>query len=159
DRSVSNQASLLYSRDIAADVKERIDYNGSAEELLKRISITSRQGQDFVNITAQARSPREAADIANAYAKQFADLVSDASSTRVKKALELSKQQLAAVPKGPAAAGARDEFRQQISRLQLALEVPPDVTRQVDPALPPNFPASPRPKRNALFAFIISLVA
>jgi Mrp family chromosome partitioning ATPase/capsular polysaccharide biosynthesis protein len=158
DRSVSNQASLLYSRDIAAQVKDKIGYRGTASDLLKRVSLTSRTGEDFVNVSARGRSPREAADIANAYARQFVELVNNSQSSRVKRALELTRTQLKSVPKGPAAQATRAALNDQIHRLELVLDVPPDLTHQVDPAAAPSFPASPRPKRNALFAFVLSLL-
>ena len=158
DRGVSNQASLLYSRNVAAKVRGKIAYQGSPEDLLKRVSITSRTGQDFVDISARGESPREAADIANAYANAFVTLINTAQTARVQKALDLSRSQLKAVPRGPASQGTRDDLGAQIRRLQTALEVPPDLTRQIDPALEPSFPDTPRPKRNAAFAFFISVL-
>jgi Mrp family chromosome partitioning ATPase/capsular polysaccharide biosynthesis protein len=158
DRSVSNQAALLYSRDTAAAVAEKIHYAGTAEDLLRRVSITSRAGEDFVNVAARGRTPQEAATIANAYAHQFVTFVNDAQSSRIARALALSRQQLAALPRGPAASATRQNLSDQVARLELAAKVPSTVTRQVDPAVAPGAPSEPKPVRNALFAFILSLV-
>lgn len=158
DRSVQNQASLLYSRDIAATVAEKIGYRGTPDALLARLSVTSREGEDFVNVTARSDDPKEAATIANAYAEQFVTLVNSSQSSRIKRALDLSRTQLKRVPPGPATLATRQTLGDQIRRLELALEVPPDLTRQIDPALPASAPTSPKPARNALFAFVLSLL-
>ncbi|HEY6887601.1 MAG TPA: P-loop NTPase [Solirubrobacter sp.] len=158
DRTVSNQASLLYSRDTAATVAGKIGFSGSPAELLRRISITSRAGQDFVNVTATAPTPDEAALIANAYAKEFVEFINNSQSDRIKRALELTRTQLRDTPRGPASSGSRSNLTAQVQRLELAADVPPTITRQVDPALPPQHPFEPRPVRNALFAFALSLI-
>jgi polysaccharide biosynthesis transport protein len=158
DRTVSNQASLLYSRDTAATVARKIQFQGTADQLLERVSITSRAGQDFVNVVADGRTPREAARIANAYAREFVTFINNAQSDRIGRALELSRDQLADLPRGPATEAARQSLSEQIRRLELAESVPPTITRQVDPAVPPGAPSEPKPVRNALFAFVLSLV-
>jgi Mrp family chromosome partitioning ATPase/capsular polysaccharide biosynthesis protein len=159
DRSVQNQAALLYSRDTAAAVAGRIHYRGTAEDLLQRVSITSRAGEDFVDVSAHGRSPGEAATIANAFARQLVTLINTSQSTRLSQAITLSKQQLAQLPKGPALQAARQDLSDQINRLELAQRVPASEARQVDPALAPGAPSAPKPVRNALFALILSLVA
>jgi non-specific protein-tyrosine kinase len=158
DRAVQNQAALLYSRDTAAAVARRIHFPGSADALLHRVSITSKSGEDFVNIAAQGRSPQESASIANAYAREFVRLVNSALSSRIKRALTVSRQQLAALPRGPATSLNRQNLNDQIARLQLAAEVPQTVTRQIDAALPSSATWTPKPVRNAIFAFVLSLV-
>jgi succinoglycan biosynthesis transport protein ExoP len=159
DRSVQNQAAMLYSRDVATSVAQKIHYRGTPDELLKRVSVTSREGEDFVNVHAKGRSGQEAATIANAYAQQFVTLINGSQSSRIKRALDLSRQQRDGLGNGPATQGTRQSLGDQIRRLELALQVPPTITRQVDPAVPPTGPSEPKPLRNALFALILSLVA
>jgi Mrp family chromosome partitioning ATPase/capsular polysaccharide biosynthesis protein len=158
DRAVSNQASLLYSRATAASVAEKINFSGTPGQLLRRIQITSKVGQDFVNVVATGPTPDEAALIANAYAKEFVDYINNSQSDRVKRALELTRTQLRDLPRGPINAATRSNLQAQIQRLEIATDVPPTITRQVDPALPPQTPSEPQPRRNALFAFALSLI-
>ena len=158
DRSVQNQAALLYSRDIAAKVAQKIGYNGTPAQLLARVSVTTREGEDFVNVVAHGDTPQQAATIANAYADEFVTLINTSQTSRIQRGLDLSRQQLKSVPPGPATQGTRQTLGDQIRRLELALNVPPSLTRQVDPALPPSGPSSPKPVRNALFAFVLSLL-
>src|ERR1700754_2240740 len=158
DRTVSNQASLLYSRETAATVAQKIGFDGTPGDLLRRISITSKVGQDFVNVVAEGRTPEEAATIAHGYAKEFVEFINNSQSDRVKRALDLTRQQLRDVPRGPANGATRANLQAQVQRLELASDVPPTITRQIDPATPPATPAEPRPVRNAIFALVLSLI-
>lgn len=158
DRNVQNEASLLYSRETAAAVARRIGYRGTAQALLDQVSITSKQGEDFVDVAAQAGSAGAAATIANAFAHQLVTLINGSVTLRVADALKLSESQLAQLPRGPAAAAQRANLSDQINRLQLAAKVPTTTARQIDTALPPGAPSAPKPLRNALFALILSLV-
>jgi non-specific protein-tyrosine kinase len=158
DRNVADQASLLYSQKTAAAVASNIDYPGTPQGLLQHVSIASKPGEDFVQVTAQAGTPQQAATIANAFARQLVASIDGAVTLRIDNALTLSKNQLAQLPRGPASEAQRANLQDQINRLQLAVQVPTTVARQVDAASPPGSPSSPKPLRNALFAFILSLV-
>ncbi|HZV73364.1 MAG TPA: P-loop NTPase [Conexibacter sp.] len=158
DRNVQNEASLLYSRETADAVARRINYRGTPQELLGRVSITSKPGEDFVDVAAQGRSAQEAATIANAFARQLVTLINGSVTLRVADALKLSQSQLAQLPRGPASQAQRANLSDQINRLELAAHVPTTVARQIDTALPPAGPSAPKPLRDALFAFILSLV-
>ena len=158
DRSVQNQAALLYSHDVADRVARSVHYRGTPGELLEHISVDGVEGQDFVKISADEGTPREAADIANAYASEFVTLVSTSQRSRIQRALQLSRNQLSQVAKGPATQGTRQTLGEQIRRLELALKVPPETTRQIDTAPVPPSASSPKPVRNALFAFVLSLI-
>jgi Mrp family chromosome partitioning ATPase len=158
DRQVQNEASLLDSRDTAESVKGKIHYSGTAAALLERVSITSRQGQDFVNVSAEGRSAAEAATIANSFAAEFVSLINGAQSTRIGNAIKLTQSQLAQLPAGQATGVQRATLLDQLNRLQLAQVIPTTVARQINPALPPGGPSAPKPVRNALFALILSLI-
>lgn len=158
DREVLNDASLLGSRDTAAIVKREITYPGTADELLSRVTIASKPGEDFVSLTAQGDSAQQAPQIANAFAHEFVVLLNGNQRTRLVDAIKLTKSQLAQLPSGAATDVQRANLLDQLNRLQLALNVPATLARQVDAALPPGGPSSPKPLRDAVFAFILSLI-
>lgn len=157
DRSVQNEATLLYSRDTAAAVVRAIRFPGTAQQLLERVSITSRPGEDFVSVAAQSGTPQDAARIANAFARHLVTLIDGTVSLRIEDALKLSESQLADLPRGIGSQVQRANLMDQINRLQLAEKVPTTVARQIDAAEPPVAPSAPKPLRNALFAFVLSL--
>lgn len=159
DRNVANEATLVYSRTTAVAVARRIAYPGTPEELLQHVSITSRAGEDFVQVSAQAGDPRQSARIANGFAQQLVSSLNGAVTLRVENALKLSQAQYAQLPHGAAEGAQSANLADQINRLQLALKVPSTVSTQVAAALPPASPSSPKPVKDALFALLLSLIA
>ncbi len=158
DRAVQNQAALLYSRDIAARVKKETGYPGTAGQLLSSVTITARSGEDFVSISARSPIPQQAADIANGYADEFVRLSKQQNQLRIAKALKVANDQLNALGKSSSNKEVRQTLGDQIRRLELALAVPSTSAQQVNPAVAPISPTSPKPLRNALFAFVLSLI-
>jgi Mrp family chromosome partitioning ATPase/capsular polysaccharide biosynthesis protein len=158
DRQVEDQASLLDSRSTAGLVARQIGYSGTTTDLLERVSITSRPGEDFVQVTANGRSTQEAAAIANGFGEEFVALVNGAWKTRIANALRLSEAQFAALGSGATADLGRADLTTQIDRLKLALQDPVTISKMVQSALPPSGPSSPKPVRDALFALVVSLV-
>jgi non-specific protein-tyrosine kinase len=158
DRDVQNEASLLYSRATAANVAAKIGYHGSAADLLGQVSITSKTGEDFVQVTAKAGDPRQAANIANAFAQSLTQSMIGSYRERIVKGIQLTKTQLAQTPIGAAGEISRSGLTEQLNRLQLALQDPTPVAVHINPALPPSTPSDPKPLRDALFAFVLSLV-
>jgi uncharacterized protein involved in exopolysaccharide biosynthesis len=53
DRDVADAAALLATPANAAAVARQMGYRGSPESLLGQVSVTSKQGEDFVQISAQ----------------------------------------------------------------------------------------------------------
>jgi Mrp family chromosome partitioning ATPase/capsular polysaccharide biosynthesis protein len=158
DRTVQNEASLLSSRGNAAAVAKRIGFHGSPQDLLNTVSISSKTGEDFVQITAKAGGAKEAANIANAFGSQFVSSLNGAYVSRIQGLLKLSQAQLAQTASGPATDVQRANLLSQINRLQLDAKFPNKPAQQINPALPPGGPSSPKPLRNALFALLLSLV-
>lgn len=157
DRDVADAAALLNTPANAAAVAHQIGYTGSPQDLLGQVSVTSKQGADFVQITAQSGSPQEAAAIVNTFARQFVASLTNNYKAQLQHAIRLATTQLADAPPGAAGLVARSDLTNQLYTLQQALAIPTTVAAQTDPASPPSSPTAPKPVRNALFAFILSL--
>lgn len=158
DRTVGDQAALLYSRGYAAIVARKVGFHGTPQQLLSEVSITSKQGEDFVQIQVSDGSPQAAAAIANAFAQQYASSVNAAFNARIGQAIDVTRTQLAQVPKGVAGQLQQGDLATQLNRLKLELKVPTRPAQQVTPAVVPSSPSSSNPKRDALFALILSLL-
>lgn len=158
DRTVQNEASLLDSRENAAAVARSISYQGTPDQLLQQVTVTSKTGEDFIQVAAQAGTAQEAAAIANAFAGRFVSSLNGVYLDRIATGVRVSEAQLAQTPGGLASSVQRANLLDQINRLELAGKVPTTPAKQIDPALPPTSPSSPKPLRNALFALLISLV-
>lgn len=158
DRDVADAAALLDSEQNAAAVARKIGYNGTAQDLLGQVSITSKQNEDFVQVTAQSGSADQAAAIANGFATQFVGALTGSYQTQLRDAIRLAETQLAQTPTGAAGELARADLVNQVNTLKVELGVPTTIAEQAAPAQPPAGPSSPKPVRNALFALLLSLV-
>jgi Mrp family chromosome partitioning ATPase/capsular polysaccharide biosynthesis protein len=159
DRSVENQASLLRTQLVARAVAKRVGFTGDPNTLLKRLTVVPRPGQDFLDLTYQDPDPRRAARLAN----EFVDAFIATQSLQIRRQLDRTRaaiqRQLARLPKNAGATGDQsDQLRTRLQQLDALASLPVSNAQQVARASAPGRPASPRPKRDALFAFILSLV-
>jgi Mrp family chromosome partitioning ATPase/capsular polysaccharide biosynthesis protein len=161
DRSTRNQATLVETRSVARAVARRLGFAGDPGELLGAIEVTPEQGSDFVLITATRGNPEEAANVANAFARAFIRVRGIAQRKRIRKARVAAEQELAELDEllpGEATPGARETLQSTIRRYQVMEALPSGSTEQVDRALPSSARSAPDPRRNAAFAFGLSLV-
>jgi Mrp family chromosome partitioning ATPase/capsular polysaccharide biosynthesis protein len=158
DRSTRNQATLVETPAVARAVARRLGFAGDPGGLLGAIEVTPEQGSDFVLITATRGNPADAANVANAFARAFIRVRGRAQRMRIRKARVAAEQELAELPPWEAPPGARAALQSTIRRYQLMEALPSGSTEQVDRALPSSVRSAPDPRRDAAFAFGLSLV-
>lgn len=158
DRSVENQATLLTSTDVSTVVDRQLKYDGSPSELASRVTATPSSGSDFITIEARGRTGEEAAAIANGFARTFIDVRSDERRDQINKALEQLREQLRSLGDEPEDSADRAEITASIRQLEVAARSAPGRATQIDPARPPGGATSPKPRRTALLAFVLSLL-
>lgn len=158
DRTIQNQATLLQSREVAENVAERLDRPGQEAALSASVEALPSTGSDFVLVQARRASGADAALVANTFASEFVRLRDRQRRAEVNQALDEARRQLDRLPGGQSNEAARSELAETVRRLELELAVPPGSARQIDPALAPGAPVEPRPARNALFGFVLSLL-
>lgn len=148
-----------------------------------RASVVQVGQTDVVDVSAESTDPRQAADIANAYATSYIKFRRDQAVNSLieagqqiqEKVNELQKQIDALAqraPATPATAGAvpapnpeRDAlvsqqalFKQRLDQLQVDAALKDGGAQLVGPAVTPTTPARPRPVHNALLALGAGLV-
>src|SRR4051794_15692727 len=158
DRTVENQATLLTSLDVARVVARRINFSGPPQALSSRVRAFPSSGTDFITITASGATGKQAADIANGFARAFIQLRSGERRAQIEKNLQQLEKQLAGLPATAASAQSRQEITSNIRQLRIARDTAPGGARQVDPAPAPSSPSAPHPVKKAFLAFPISLI-
>jgi Mrp family chromosome partitioning ATPase/capsular polysaccharide biosynthesis protein len=154
DRNTRNQATLLHSREVAKRAAREVRYHGDPATLLSDVTVTPETGADFIAIQATADNPRQAADVANAFAHAFALVRSDQLRQNAGAALRVARKELDKARNR----AARKELQSRVNRLEVIESLPAGRAEQLDPAVPSSIPLSPKPRRNALFAFVLSLM-
>jgi capsular polysaccharide biosynthesis protein/Mrp family chromosome partitioning ATPase len=153
DRQIQNQAALIASRQVAEEASRRLKGAVSADELQENITVTPFSGSDVVGLEAEAGTAEGSAQIANTYAAAFAAV----RRRTVLRDIERARAQLSDQLEGAAPADRR-VLRQRLRRLQVLAADPPANARQIDPARAPGRATSPKPRRNAAFAFALALL-
>jgi Mrp family chromosome partitioning ATPase/capsular polysaccharide biosynthesis protein len=158
EREVANQARVLRSRAVAARVARKIGFNGDPEELLGALEVVADPEADIVTLSAVWGDPRRAARLANEFAHAFLDQRLATRREDADRALESARGAMAELGRSPAQAEERRELAARISELAVLRSLPSGSAKQLDRARPAPAPVAPRPARNAIFAFVLSIV-
>ena len=150
-RTSENILRLLKSTPVVEAVRYDVGASGS-------VSASASSDSDFVTVTVTANSAGGAARLANAYADALLTGRRGQLRRDTEDALRRARQDLAALPPGPASGDSRDNLKSRIEDLEAALSLPQAGAERVGRAVPPSGPSAPRPVRNAAFAFLLSLM-
>jgi capsular exopolysaccharide synthesis family protein len=152
-RDVSTASRYIESRPVAERVKRDLRLPDEAASLMERVVAEPLAQSSVVTVTATAPDPQEAADLANAFAREAVRL----RTIQLREQLELTiprlRQRLDALP--PTERTADNPLVVRLDSLEYLRTVPDPTVRVVTPASPPETQASPRP-RLAIGAGILS---
>lgn len=178
ERYVRNQAALLQSRPVRARVVERLNTSLSPRELTERIAVESDADLDLLAVAARAPTPSEAAQLANAMADSYEEVVAEEVRGRVGNAVDRLDAEAADLEKridqlnariddgsDGAVAEERDAAVAELVRIeqrsrQLSLDAGlfGSGVDLVEQAALPRQPAQPQPLRNAATASLLGLI-
>jgi len=158
DRDARNRAVLLKTVAVAREVGREIGYRGNPRDLLTRLSVSASEGTDFLTLTTSGTDPLATARLTNAFARAYTTLSDRAARARAKLARVQAERRLAAVLRTPETQATRAELTQELARLRVEETSAQRTARQLEPAAAPSSPTGPNPRRNALFALVLSAV-
>jgi capsular exopolysaccharide synthesis family protein len=119
------------------------------------ITATDDEDTGFVTITATTGSGARAAKIANTVALALRNTRRQAGVRRVDVSITNVEKDLAKLPPGEALQ--RSQLSEKLQGLRALRAAQAENTQVVEPARAPAAAASPKPKRNAILAFVIAL--
>jgi Mrp family chromosome partitioning ATPase len=158
--AVENLALLVQTHGIAQRAKAELEKEGHSP-ISGTVTAEQIQESDFIEISVSADTPDGAAALANAYAAAFVGTQSGRLKGEAEQTLLTMRKQLGKIPvETSGGALQRSALQEQMRALQLIIAQPVRSAglSQVQPARPPSSPISPHPTRNAIFAFIVSLL-
>jgi Mrp family chromosome partitioning ATPase/capsular polysaccharide biosynthesis protein len=154
DRELADQARVLKSRSVAERVARQMQFRGDRQVLLDSVAVVQQAGSDFITINTSWPTPEGAARLANAFATAFRDQRLASVRDNARSALVAAQQ---AFQQAPKRSTQRQSLADRISQLEILQSLPSGDAQQVDQARAAAHPYSPQPKRNAMFAFALSL--
>ena len=153
-RRLATVRALITTREIRARAAARLE-GESVETLEDKVRATVDEDANIVDVHATDNESEGAAAIANTVAREFVAMQRASERQRLARARAALERALARVS-SPQSAEA-DAIRQRLSELRLAEASGGPELVVAEPAQPPPTASSPRPIRNAIFAFFASV--
>jgi Mrp family chromosome partitioning ATPase len=154
-RDVETVAELVTGLDVAERAREELGTERSARSLLGDVSAAPVAESSIVAVTAEASSPDEAADLANAFADGLVSERTDALYAELDRRIgELEAQ----VDESGTGVVPAERLTSEISRLEYLRSGPDPTVRLETEAQPPTGPVSPRPTLTLAAAALAGLV-
>jgi Mrp family chromosome partitioning ATPase/capsular polysaccharide biosynthesis protein len=172
ERTLSDQAVIIQSSAVGEAVRKRLKREHAHAAASGKVSAKSSASNDFVTITAEARTGKAAAQLANAYAQGYIARERADNTRTVNAAITRTRRQLhrieASQSRAPSGKGKSTtvssaallqaaNLTSKINQLESQLSVV--GVQQVGPAKAEEaILASPQPRRNAIFGFLLGVL-
>ncbi|HEX5223497.1 MAG TPA: Wzz/FepE/Etk N-terminal domain-containing protein [Solirubrobacteraceae bacterium] len=165
-REIANQVELINSSIVGGPVHRKLRAEGNLQAVKARAKATASPTASFIIITTEARTPRAAQDLANTYALVYTARQKSNYLRNVRAQLANTRQQLRRIEvptanskKGQSASSAIQQatLASKINQLESQLANFVGV-QQVSPAKANPLPLSPKPKKSAIFGFVLGLL-
>ena len=156
----SGNASVARLAETTGVADEAARVLGAPEGSLRgAINGVSDEDTGFITLTATWSTAQGAAEIANAAAKALNTTRERRGVERANKAIAGVQRDLAKLSRGPRDATERNQLSDKLQRLRTLRAAQGSNAVTIEPATMPSSPISPNPKRNAILAFVLSLLA
>lgn len=159
--ALADQAVLINSNVVQEAVTRRLLAEGNREATAGSAAATSSSESDFISISGHAGSGQAAADLVNTYAQVYLRQRTAHYRREVRAALSSTSEQLHNAEKARAKTTTQsaviEDLVSRANELRSDLRVGNAGNQQIDPAVAPSSPISPKPTRNAIFGFVIGL--
>jgi capsular exopolysaccharide synthesis family protein len=149
---------LVQLGDMAERTANRLGDGLTKESVSEDLSITAQGESNIVDVAATAASPMLAADIANAYARQFVFEQQNANHTYYAKALKLVNKQLMALSLKQKLSPAGVALENRAQSLGVLAELKNGNVEVAQEATIPTSPSSPKTSRNTVIGAVLGLL-
>jgi len=159
ERVAATNIALASLDTVAARVTERFGGRVTLRQLRSAVSIEPQADSDVVTVAAHSDSPREAAQVANAFASEIVALRRETAQADVQRGIDAVTVALAAQTASARRPDARTVALQgRLGELEIVKALQSGDVQLVQRATPPAGPSSPRPIRNAALAAFVALI-
>jgi Mrp family chromosome partitioning ATPase/capsular polysaccharide biosynthesis protein len=169
-RSLADQVELINSAVVGLPVRKRLKAQGDLKALKGKEHAAANASNDFITISTEARSPRAAVTLANAYAVEYLHRQRANFQRGLRNQIATDRQQLRRIETPPPSKGSKGggaasgsstiqaaTLASKINTLESQLAGSSGV-EQVSTAKATPLPVSPQPKKNAIFGLVLGLL-
>jgi Mrp family chromosome partitioning ATPase len=160
-----NNLRLVEFSNVAAATASALGPEFSQRDISEAVTVTEQGESAFagesnvVDVSASARSPAIAAEIANAYASRFVAQQRIADQQYFESALKLVETQLRTIPRGERFSTAAVALQTRAQSLRLLAELQHGAVQVGQSAVVSTSPSSPRTSRNLAIGALLGLLA
>jgi capsular exopolysaccharide synthesis family protein len=160
DRTIATAvAAIRDSETLGEAVKADLPgYDGSARSLMGMVSVGTSEGSDLVDISAVSTNPQEAANVANAYARQFIIYRQQVDRATVAAAREVVKGQLDSLSPEDLQGDYGLMLREKMETLRILEAMQNGRFSMMREASVPGSPYTPQTRRNIILAVVVGIV-
>jgi len=155
ERELQTLASFAVTREIATRAAKDLGWADAPAGLMKKVTAEADPSADVINVTAEWRTPEGAADLANAFARQFLLWRQETLQKSLDDAIVQLDERISATRAGSAERTALVERRGQLEVLKPLVSGGLTIG---EAAQPPTTPSSPKPLRDTAVAVAAALV-
>jgi Mrp family chromosome partitioning ATPase/capsular polysaccharide biosynthesis protein len=168
-RALADQVGLINSTEVGKPARESLRAEHDLVAARAKATAAASGSSDFIAITTEARTPRAAVNLADAYAQVYIKRQRRDYLASIRAQIANDRQQLRRIetpaPSGKGAKAAPSNtttlqaanLASKISQLESSLSTFSGV-QQVGLAKADPLPISPTPKKNAIFGFVLGLI-
>jgi capsular exopolysaccharide synthesis family protein len=149
---------LVQLGDMAAKTAQRLGEGLTKEAIERDLSVTAQGESNIVEVSATAKSPTLAANIANAYTAQFVKEQQGSNRQYYSSALALVNKQLGALSPKQRLSTAGLALQNRAQSLGVLAELQSGNVQVAQAATPPTSPSSPKTSRNTILGGVLGLL-
>jgi capsular exopolysaccharide synthesis family protein len=153
-RATQTNLDVVASTNVANEAKKILHTDESAGSLLSSVTVTPGSDSDVATVEATRTDPDDAAAVANAFAQGYIVYRQATDRAAVQNAQDLINTSLTT-----AAPDERNGLLTSLRQLEVLKTLQTGNAEVVAKAGPNGSPTSPKPKRDAIFGFIVGLLA
>jgi len=155
ERELATLASFVVTPEIARRAGVQLGWNDAPATLMADVSAVADPNADIIAVSAQRSDPKQAAELANAFASQFVQWRKETQQASFEEAVKLVDGQIAAATPGSAERQALIAQRSQLDVYKALVTGGLNVGESAEPS---GSPSSPKPMRDGALAVMAGLV-
>ena len=158
ERETNTKVALIKLETVADRVADRVGLNLDAQQLLDQVTAEVEGTSDIIAITVRDTSPRRAAVVANAFAREYVAFRRRSARASIDEAAALARTQLDSLDPGEAASREGRQLEARLRELEIASSLQTGGAEVVRRATVPTARATPRPLRTAVLGLFLGLL-
>jgi non-specific protein-tyrosine kinase len=158
ERQLNTDVELIKLDAVAARVRQRLRLRMSTDQLLKEVSTEVGSTSNVVGLTVRDTSPRRAARIANAFAREYVAFQQQSARASLQQAATLAQTQLNSLSPTDRDSPQGRQLQQRLRELQIAAALQTGGVEIVRRATVPTGPSRPRPALSAALGLLLGLL-